>query len=128
MKTLNPCDFVKTKNQLLHIFICTNCKKPLKMIVPVPLKEVTFFQSYMSISTFLRWPENRRVYKKYNQVNQVFDPTFLNSLLPNVPYWSPWKPPKTYGFLIFSGGDQKGTFCFLMFSEGIKRGHWEEKD
>ena len=90
------------------------------MIVPVHLKEVTFFQSYMSLSTFLGWPENRRVCKKYNQVNQIFDPTFLNSLLPNAPFWSPWKPLKTYGFLIFSGGIKREPFLFWCFQRGSK--------
>ena len=30
----------------------------------------------------------------------------LNSFLLNVPFWSPWKHQKTFGFLMFSGGSK----------------------
>ena len=30
----------------------------------------------------------------------------FNPLLPNVPFWSPWKHQKTFGFLMFSGGSK----------------------
>ena len=30
----------------------------------------------------------------------------VNPLLPNVPFWSPWKHQKTKGFLMFSGGSK----------------------
>ena len=30
----------------------------------------------------------------------------VNSFLPNVSFWSPWKHQKTYGFLMFSGGSK----------------------
>ena len=38
---------------------------------------------------------------------------YLNPLLPNVPFWSPWKREKTRSFLMFSGG--------------VKREHWQVK-
>ena len=30
----------------------------------------------------------------------------FNPFLPNVPFWSPWKHQKTFGFLMFSGGSK----------------------
>ena len=62
------------------------------------------------------WP-NQQVIKLQNGLilNHLSSPRFklknrgkkLNSSLPNIPFWSPWKHQKTFSFLMFS--DQKGA-------------------
>ena len=62
---------------------------------------------FISNSVVKRWGSRLAKNLKTTQTRIVFS---LNSFLPNVPFWSPWKHQKT-----------KDVFM------GIKRKHWEEK-
>ena len=63
-------------------------------------KNLRLLPFYMAVATYFYYEKLRR------KMRTAIVSYLLNPFLPNVPFWSPWKHQKTFGFLMFSGGSK----------------------